>query len=121
VSLCKLANLPDFENPEWIGAAHELGIASKDVNPDPVKKYWEYIHLVYGLKKLQCLNPATEILSVGCGYEIPMLYLTNHVDHIVGIDLFKDVDDIQAPLNNIDQKFSFPIVITTSKAGGLNM
>jgi SAM-dependent methyltransferase len=108
--LCKLADLPDFENPEWVEVARELGMASKGVNPDPAKKYWEYVHLIYGLKKLCCLNPATKILSVGCGYEIPMLYLTNHVHNIVGIDLFEDVDDIQAPLKNIDQKFSFPII-----------
>lgn len=107
VTLCKLSNLSDFNNPEWADAAHELGIAMVDVNL--TKKYWEYIHLVYGLKTLHCLKPTTRILSVGCGYEIPLFYLTSHAEHILGIDLFDGVEDIQEAFRDIDQRFAFPV------------
>jgi SAM-dependent methyltransferase len=109
VPLCKLANLPDFSNPQWVAAAQKLGIASEHANPDPVKKYWEYVHLIYGLEELCCLDPTAKVLSVGCGYEIPMLYLTGLVAHVDGIDLFEGSDDIQAPLEAIEHDFRFPV------------
>lgn len=93
VSLCKVCDLPEYSDPEWISAAYELGLPTD--GSWVAKKYWEYTHLLYGLRRLGCIQPDAQALSVGCGVEPPLFYLTNHIARVVGIDLFEgDLADV---------------------------
>ena len=88
------------------------------------RKYWEYVHSVYGLKQLDCLQPTTKVLALGCGFETPMFYLTNHVEHVFGIDLFEGIDDPQAALAQPERYANFavrPGHITLRKMDGRHL
>ena len=109
VNLCKLSDLPDFDNPEWAGISAEMKMPT--TGSDRLsKKYWEYTHVVYGLKQLDCLQLSARMLSVGCGFEIPLYYMANQVEHIVGIDLFEGVENPQAEAEHTERYVSFPVI-----------
>jgi len=86
VPLCKVCDLPEYNDPDWLSAASALGLPTDGTWV--AKKYWEYTHLLYGLRQLNCIQPNARALSVGCGSEPHLFYLTNHIAQVVGIDLF---------------------------------
>jgi SAM-dependent methyltransferase len=115
VHLCKLSDLPEFDNPEWTNIAAEMKIPTTGTER-LVKKLWEYTHVVYGLKQLGCLKPSAKVLSVGSGFEIPFFYIATQVGHAYGIDLFEGVEDPQAEAKHTERYASFPV-----KAGCFTM
>jgi SAM-dependent methyltransferase len=88
VKLCKVCDLPEYSDREWLSAAIAIGVPHEGTYV--TKKYWEYTHVLYGLRRLGCLRSDARVLSVGCGVEPPMYYLTSYVASVVGIDLFDD-------------------------------
>jgi SAM-dependent methyltransferase len=108
VNLCKLSDLPEFDNPEWAGIAAEMKMPTTG-SERLSKKAWEYTHVVYGLKQLDCLRPSARILSVGCGFEIPFFYIANQVEHAYGIDLFEGVENPQAEAEHTERYAAFPV------------
>ena len=87
VPLCKVCDLPEYSDPEWLSAASALGLPVDGTYV--AKKYWEYTHLLYGLRRLNCIQPNATALSVGCGAEPHLFYLANHIAKVIGIDLFE--------------------------------
>lgn len=108
VPLCKLSDLPEFDHPEWTDVAAALGLPTTG-SARLTKKYWEYTHVVYGLKQLGCLQPAARALSVGSGFEIPFFYIANQVEHAAGIDLFEGVTDLPAAAEHTERYVAFPV------------
>jgi SAM-dependent methyltransferase len=108
VNLCKLSDLPEFEDPEWISIAADMKMPTTG-SERLSKKAWEYTHVVYGLKHLGCLKPSARMLSVGCWFEIPLYYMANQVEHVVGIDLFEGVENPQAEAEHTERYIAFPV------------
>jgi SAM-dependent methyltransferase len=86
VPLCKVCDVAEYNDPEWMKAAAVLALPLD--HRYLTKKYWEYAHLIYGLDRLDYLRSDVKVLSVGCGAEPPIFYMTNQVEVVVGIDIY---------------------------------
>jgi SAM-dependent methyltransferase len=123
VNLCKLSDLPEFDDPEWAGIAAEMKMPTSG-SERLSKKAWEYTHVVYGLKQLGCLHSSARLLSVGCGFEIPLYYMANQVEHVNGIDLFEGVENPQAEAEHTERYVAFPVTpgrFTMQRMDGLHL
>jgi SAM-dependent methyltransferase len=52
------------------------------------RKSYEFTQLLYGLRKLGCLDANASVLSVGAGHECVLYWLANHVGRVVATDTY---------------------------------
>ncbi|MBD2460496.1 methyltransferase domain-containing protein [Oscillatoria sp. FACHB-1407] len=82
MKLCKVADVADWQNPEFQATAALLKLNGKN------RKAWEFIHVYTGLKQLGCLHEDARALGLGVGRE-PLVYaLTNSCKEVVATDLY---------------------------------
>lgn len=82
MKLCKVADVADWQNPDFQATAALLKLTGKN------RKAWEFIHVYTGLKQLGCLHENARALGLGVGRE-PLVYaLTNTCKEVVATDLY---------------------------------
>lgn len=90
MKLCKLPDLEDWKNPDFLRVLDELhlGWGRRDVH----RKHWEFVHASLGLQQLGCLTETALALGVGAGHEHPIYYLANHVAKVHATDIYGSGD-----------------------------
>jgi SAM-dependent methyltransferase len=111
MSLCKVCDLPDWENEEFLSILDELHLSFGRENKH--RKHWEFAQGIYGLKKLDCLTPEATAIGVGAGREHPIYYLANvmakvHATDIYGIGDFEQTDAFSEMLVYPEKFAPFP-------------
>lgn len=93
--LNKLANIYEYENPEWLNLHLSLEQYSMDKHcffntngSNYVRKGWEWTQAIYGLKKLNMLSNDKTALGVGAGRECVIFYLCDRLKSVVATDLY---------------------------------
>lgn len=82
MKFCKVADIEDWQQPEFQEAASHLKLKHK------VRKTWEFIQVYNGLKDLGLLNGNAKAIGLGVGNE-PLIYaFTNVCQSIVATDLY---------------------------------
>jgi SAM-dependent methyltransferase len=104
VPICKICDLPEYNDADWLSAASAMGLPTDGTYC--TKKYWEYTQLLYGLRRLKCLQSNARALSVGCGREPHLYYLTNHIAEVVGIDLLQGDSGVPKDIIRHPEKYS---------------
>src|SRR3954453_16252272 len=74
--LCKLCDLPDWENKEFQATLDELDLSWAKERKH--RKAWEFAEGIRGLKHLGTLKPEAVAIGVGAGHEGPLYYLGKH-------------------------------------------
>ncbi|MCP2520851.1 methyltransferase domain-containing protein [Candidatus Aminicenantes bacterium AC-708-M15] len=85
----KICQVADLENEEWQNVLKE--IKCKIDKNDFHRKIWEYVQIIYCLKKLKSLTPQSICLAIGAGREPILYYLTYKVKKVYGIDLYEGI------------------------------
>jgi len=88
--ICELANPAKWENPEWMALLRDLRVLP-DHKLSMHRKSYEFTQLLYAMRRLGHLQPATTVLSVGAGHECVLYWLANHVDRVVATDLYEGI------------------------------
>lgn len=83
MQFCKLADITDWDRPEFQATEALLGLAGRN------RKSWEYIHVYEGLKALELLNSQTRALGLGVGSECLVYAFTNVCEQVVATDLYR--------------------------------
>jgi SAM-dependent methyltransferase len=86
MKLCKLCDLPDWENEEFLTILDELQLSFGRQTKH--RKHWEFAQAMYGLKRLGSLRPDAYAVGVGAGREHPIYYLTNHIAKVHATDIY---------------------------------
>jgi SAM-dependent methyltransferase len=86
VSLCKVCNLPDWDDPEFLVILDELRLSfGREAKH---RKHWEFVQAIRGLRQLGCLTPEAVALGVAAGHEHPIYYLANILGKVVATDIY---------------------------------
>ena len=85
----KICQVADLENEEWRNVLKEIKCKIDKSNFH--RKIWEYVQIIYCLKKLKFLTPQSICLAIGAGREPILYYLTYKVKKVYGIDLYEGV------------------------------
>lgn len=87
VPLNKVCRIADAGHPLWQQGYKDLGF------PNGLdrfhRKVWEFNQVLYGLRTLRRLPPASLALGIGCGHEELMYFLANRVARVVATDLYE--------------------------------
>jgi SAM-dependent methyltransferase len=86
VSLCKICDLPDWDDTEFLALLDELRLSFG--REDKHRKHWEFVQTLRGLRQLDCLTPEAVALGVAAGHEHPIYYLANTVRSVVATDIY---------------------------------
>jgi len=86
MKLCKLPDLEDWANPDFLRVLDDLqlGFGRREVH----RKHWEFVQAILGLEQLGCLNEMALALGVGAGREHPMYYLANRIAKVHATDIY---------------------------------
>ncbi len=104
MKFCKLADIADWQDPEFQATA---GLLQEGVRS---RKAWEFIQVYQGLKQLGLLNGDSQALGLGVGQESLIFALANVCQHVVATDLYESQDWSTAALSvqEVYQKTPFP-------------
>jgi len=92
--LCEVVNPAKYEDSEWLAVHHDLERYAMDKHcfrnrsGEIYRKGWEWTQCVYGLRRLEMIQPHHEALGVGAGRECVIYYLADHIAHVVASDLY---------------------------------
>ncbi|MCD4783904.1 MAG: class I SAM-dependent methyltransferase [Candidatus Eremiobacteraeota bacterium] len=81
-----LANDRFIFDDEWKAICREFGCDEIEISN---RKCWEYVHSIYGLKKMGMLDEKNTVLGVASGHEAPLYYLANKCRHVIGTDIYE--------------------------------
>jgi SAM-dependent methyltransferase len=88
--LNQLTDVFDWYNPDWTAELVALNSSPEYHPPDFVhRKAWEWGQCMYGIKALDMLQPDSQALGVGVGYEPISYALSNHLEMVVATDLYE--------------------------------
>lgn len=89
IPINKITNVSDIFNKEW----ENILLNMKDFFFMDARsfhrKIWEYVHIIYVLKKKGYLYPSNKALAIGAGRENILFYLANKISKITGIDIYE--------------------------------
>lgn len=83
MKFCKLADITDWQDPEFQATASMLKC------DDQSRKAWEFIHVYQGLKQLGLLNGESKIIGLGVGHECLIYAFTNVCQQVIATDLYQ--------------------------------
>jgi SAM-dependent methyltransferase len=86
--LCKVCDANDWKGDDWLQILDEMNLSWQRAPSRRTRKAWEWVHGMYGLRKLGFLNQRATALGVGAGKEFPLYYLANHVNHVLATDVY---------------------------------
>jgi SAM-dependent methyltransferase len=86
MSLCKVCDLPDWDNEEFLSILDEIHLSFGRKSKH--RKHWEFAQAIRGLKNLGCLTPDALALGVGAGCEHPIYYLANVIGKVHATDVY---------------------------------
>lgn len=86
--LCKVCDLPDWEDPEFLAMLDELNLSWAKERKH--RKAWEFAQGVRVLNHLGALTPDAVALGVGAGHEAPLFYFANRVREVHATDIYGD-------------------------------
>ncbi|MCU0566996.1 MAG: class I SAM-dependent methyltransferase [Oculatellaceae cyanobacterium Prado106] len=82
MKFCKVADIEDWQQPEFQATAAMLKLKRK------VRKSWEFIQVYNGLQALGLLDGQTRAIGLGVGHE-PLIYAFTHVcQSVIATDLY---------------------------------
>jgi SAM-dependent methyltransferase len=82
MKFCKVADIEDWQQPEFQETASQLQLNRK------VRKTWEFIQVYNGLKELGLLDGNAHAVGLGVGHE-PLIYaFTNVCQSVIATDLY---------------------------------
>ncbi len=83
MKFCKLADIVDFQEPEFQATAALL------LETAPNRKSWEFVQVYQGLKQLGLLHGQSKALGLGVGSEHLIYAFTNVCEHVTATDLYE--------------------------------
>lgn len=83
MKFCKLADISDWQDPEFEALGNLLLLGDRN------RKTWEFIQVYCGLKQLGQLNDTARILGLGVGHECLIYAFTNVCNQVVATDLYE--------------------------------
>lgn len=93
--LCKVCDLPDWEDEELRALLDELDFQThldesgySWAKERKHRKGWEWAKGIQGLKHLGALKPEATAIGVGAGHEAPLYYLANHIQEVHATDIY---------------------------------
>lgn len=84
MSLCKLCDIKDWDDPEF----REFAPAIMGGEAVRHRKLWEFTQAVRALKRFGLLDDRAHLLSIAAGTERVLFYLANHVRRIIATDIY---------------------------------
>lgn len=104
MQFCKIADITDWQDPEFQETANLLYCGGKD------RKAWEFIQVYRGLNQLGLLNGETQILGLGVGHECLIYAFTNVCRQVVATDLYESQEWATAAMavNDVYERNPFP-------------
>jgi SAM-dependent methyltransferase len=104
MKFCKLADISDWQDPEFEEIASLLMEAVQS------RKAWEFVQIYRGLKQLGLLNGQSQALGLGVGHE-GLIYAFTHVcQHVTATDLYESKEWTTAAMSvqDVYDKSPFP-------------
>jgi SAM-dependent methyltransferase len=99
IGLCKLCDLPDFEDPEVRELIREIYASDLEHFDEPefprgreYRKYWEVAMTALAFARHGALRDDATVLGVGAGHEATIYWLTRKVAKVVATDLYEAED-----------------------------
>jgi SAM-dependent methyltransferase len=86
--LCKTCNIEDWYGEDWLSILDDIGLGYQRNEQRRHRKAWEWVHGLYGLRRLGFLDDQTRALGVGAGKEHVIYYLANHVRRVIATDIY---------------------------------
>jgi len=92
--LNELTNPDKWDNPAWMRMHRELESYAvdkhcfSDTKAYAYRKGWEWTQCIWGLHTLGAIDQNAKALGVGAGHEPVLYYLADHIQEVVGTDLY---------------------------------
>ena len=95
LALSSLTNVGAYGDHRWMELYRELGTYSYDTHifksdepPNVYRKGWEWTQTIWGLERLNMLQPHHRAVGVGAGRECVIFWLGDHLRQVVATDLY---------------------------------
>jgi SAM-dependent methyltransferase len=97
ISLCKVANINDFDNEDLLKTFKKYNYLGTKQFPQAIddvelknRKTWEIIMAMHSFDKMGIINSQSEILGIGAAKEATISMLSNHVKRVFATDIYLD-------------------------------
>ncbi len=97
--ICTIYNPSFHRDPLWKKCQDELELNDS--------QQWQHNHILYALRKTNLIRPDAVGLSIACGHEKMLYYLTHHIGMVHGCDIYDGQSGFQdEDMQNDPDKFA---------------